>query len=370
MSSSVHHSRRRGPRVLIWIAAIIVVLFLLIRFVGSPIATSLVNKRLEALPGYPGHVGAVQLALWRGRVIATDFTLVQQGHEDDGPVLMVGSGAFTLSPSALLRGKISGRIAISDVEVLMIQEPPKADETAKADKKAKKEAHKQGGRAWQDLLQKNFPIDMTRLEVSNLKVKFVDRGRALQPQMLLEKVHLVAHDFKTKPQQSGDLPAKITLQGHFAGGGDLSVDASGDSTAADPTFHAAVEIKAMELVPMHDFLQSYALVDVKRGQFELYIEAAAKGGHYEGYLKPFFRDLEFKAVPNPEKNFIQNAAVKVASATQELLKNKEDKVATKAPFQGDFADNKVDLWVTIENLLRNAFVNALREGFDGQKPTG
>ena len=360
--------RHRWPRILIWIVGIIFVLFLLVRFVGSPIATSIVNKRLAALPGYPGHVGAVQLALWRGKVTATDFTLVQTGHEDDGPVLKVGSGAFTLAPSALLKGKISGRVGMSDVEVLMIQEPPKEEETAKADKKEKKEAHKQGGRAWQELMQKNFPVDMTRLEVSNLKVKFIDRGRPLSPQMLLEKVHLVAHDFKTKPQQSGDLPARITLQGHFAGGGDLSVDASGDSTASDPTFHAAVEIKAMELVPMHDFLQSYALVDVKRGQFELYVEATAKGGHYEGYVKPFFRDLEFKAVPNPEKNFIQNAAVKVASAAQDLLKNKEDKVATKAPFQGDFSDNHVDLWVTVENLLRNAFVNALREGFDGQKP--
>ena len=355
-------------RFLAWTAGIVVVLFLLIRFVGSPVATSVLNKKLAALPGYPGHVEAVQLALWRGKVTATDFTLVQAGHEDDGPVLKVGRGAFTLAPLALLRGKISGRIGISDVEILMIQEPSKEDKNA--DKEKKKEAHKQGGRAWQELLQKNFPVDMTRLEVSNLKVKFVDRSRALQPQMLLEKVHLVAHDFKTKPQQSGDLPAKIKMEGRFPGGGDLTVDASGDSTAENPAFHATVKVKAMELVPMHDFLQSYALVDVKRGQFELYVEVTAKGGHYDGYVKPFFRELEFKAVSDPEKNFIQNAAVKVASATKNLLENKEEKIATKAPFQGDFADNRVDLWVTIENLLRNAFVNALREGFEGQKPNG
>ncbi len=360
--------RRRTGRALLWVGGIAAGLLLLARFVGSPIATRLVNKRLAALPGYPGHVGAVQLALWRGKVTATDFTLVQKGHEDNGPVLKVGQGAFTLDPLKLLRGKVSGRVAISDVEIVMIQEPPKEPGTAKEENKEKKATHEQGGRAWQALLQENFPVDMTRFEVSNLKVTFIDRGRALAPRMLLEKVRLVAHDFKTKPQQSGDLPAKLELDGHFPGGGDLKAEASADSTAADPTFHATLEVKNMALVPMHDFLQSYALADVKRGTFDLYVEVTAKGGGYDGYLKPFFRDLDFKSVPNPEKNFLQNTAARIASAAQNLLKNSDDKVATKAPFQGNFAGNRVDIWQTLENLLRNAFVSALREGFEGQKP--
>jgi hypothetical protein len=80
--------------------------------------------------------------------------------------------------------------------------------------------------------------------------------------------------------------------------------------------------------------------------------------------------LEFRAVPDPDKNLLQRAAVKLASTAQNLLKSDEGKVATKAPFEGDFADNKVDVWTTVENLLRNAFVTSLREGFENQKPTG
>ena len=109
---------------------------------------------------------------------------------------------------------------------------------------------------------------------------------------------------------------------------------------------------------------------MKRGTFEVFVEAEARNGHYVGYLKPFLRNLEFKAVPDPEKSFLQNTATKAASAVTNLLKNDEQKVATKAPLKGDFDQSQVDVWTTVENLLRNAFVQSLREGFEGQKPSG
>ena len=52
-----------------------------------------------------------------------------------------------------------------------------------------------------------------------------------------------------------------------------------------------------------------------------------------------------------------------------LLKNDDNKqVATRAPFAGNFANNDVDIWTTIVNLLRNAFVQAIRGGLEGQTP--
>ena len=106
------------------------------------------------------------------------------------------------------------------------------------------------------------------------------------------------------------------------------------------------------------------------GTFEVFVEVNAEAGHYAGYVKPFFRDLKFKAVPDPEKNLVQRAATKVAGAVTDILKNKQGQVATKAPFEGDFADNNVDLLTTIDNLFRNAFVQSLQEGLEGHRPTG
>lgn len=143
-----------------------------------------------------------------------------------------------------------------------------------------------------------------------------------------------------------------------------------DPSQRQPRFKTSFEVKDLQLVPLHDFLQDVANVDVQQGSFEVFMEAEAMAGHYAGYVKPFFHDLEFKAVPDPEKGFLRNTATKVASAVTNLLKNEEQQVATKIPFQGDFTDASVDIWATLQNLLRNAFVQSLREGFEGQRPTG
>jgi hypothetical protein len=47
------------------------------------------------------------------------------------------------------------------------------------------------------------------------------------------------------------------------------------------------------------------------------------------------------------------------------LENEEKgQVATQTPFSGTFDQNQIDVWAAVANLLRNAFIQALREGFD------
>ena len=135
----------------------------------------------------------------------------------------------------------------------------------------------------------------------------------------------------------------------------------------EPHFTAKMSVQELSLPALRNFMMAYAKVIVESGTFEDFVEVNAEAGHYEGYTKPFFRDLKFKRVPDKDKNVLERAATSAASAVTDLLKNKEGKVATKAPFKGDFNDNKVDVWTTIENLLRNAFIQSLTEGLDAQK---
>jgi hypothetical protein len=187
--------------------------------------------------------------------------------------------------------------------------------------------------------------------------------------MVIDQFHLVATDFSNRPEAGKPLPAHITVEGRVGGSGHLTVEVHADPGDAQPHFTATMELKDLNLVPIHDFLVKNALIDVSRGTFEVATEVNASGGHYEGYIKPFFKDLEFKAVPDPSKNIVERAAAKVASAAKDLLKNDNGQIATKAPFKGDFQNNQVDLWTTIENLLRNAFIQSLREGLEGHSTT-
>jgi hypothetical protein len=59
----------------------------------------------------------------------------------------------------------------------------------------------------------------------------------------------------------------------------------------------------------------------------------------------------------------------IVSAVTSVLENEDqNQVATKAPFAGNFANNDLDVWTTIVNLMRNAFIQAIRGGLEGQTP--
>ncbi len=60
------HDRRR--RILTILLSCLFVLLVGSRWMLSPLATSVVNKKLAALPNYRGQVGAVKVVPWRAAI--------------------------------------------------------------------------------------------------------------------------------------------------------------------------------------------------------------------------------------------------------------------------------------------------------------
>ena len=348
-------------RILGIVVLTLVGLLLVVRLVGSPLATQMINRKLAALPDYTGRVDGVHLALWRGAVTATDFRLYRRGQESAGPVVAVKQASLAVAILPLFTGKVGGHGTVDGIEVVIVKtEPdkPKPDE----------DKGPPPIREWSAVLREAFPVEITRFEVENARIHFADRSVIPAAELVIDQFRLEATDLSNRPKKE-ELPAQVTVQARIGGTGRLDVDVRADPAAPEPRFAVRMEVKALQLVPIHDFLLHYALIDVSAGSFEVFSEINAAGGHYDGYVKPFFKDLQFKAVPDPSKNFVQRAATSVAAAVTNLLKNEKGDVATKAPFKGDFADNTVDVWTTIQNLLRNAFVQSLREGLEGQQPS-
>lgn len=354
---------RKGLKTILWTVAGALGLLLLIQLVGSPIATHIANQRLARMPQFTGHVGAIRLQLWRGTVSMKDLELIDRKNPADGPVVVAPHGSLSLSWAPLFRGRIGGDASTEKARIVMI----KRAETAKDEQeKAKKLISKPIVRAWQDVMAKEFPIEFRQIEIKDSQLRFEDRSDPQAVSLSIDQINLTLTGFSNREKGDDPLPAKLEMKATIAGSGALVVNAQADPADRQPRFEVKMELKGLNLPQLHDFLVRYALVDVQTGQFELYTEVSASGGKYQGYTKPFFKDLQFKAVPDPEKNVLQRAATKVASVVQNALKNEQGDVATKAPFEGNFEDNQVDVWTTLENLLRNAFVQALREGLEGQ----
>lgn len=349
---------------------VVIGLLLLIRFVGSPIVTNLANRKLSSMPGFTGNVGEVHLALWRAAVEVSDVALFERGSDQSPPVLKVKSATVVVSYLNLLRGKFSGKITVDQAEVVEVAKPkPAGEKVDRKDTKEKVQETKESAVVWQDALAKAFPIEITRLELKDSKIRIVDPTRQPNVDVGIEHLHLVATGLRNRPEGDDPFPAKVKVEATTTGDGRLTVFAEADPLAKRPRFNARMELKDMDLPPFNSFLLAYANADVSRGKFDFYLETTAQNGAYQGYVKPFFKDLDFRTASDENKSAGQLLVKKVVAGVTNVLKNKEEeKVATKAPFSGNFSDNQVDIWTTIRNLLRNAFVQGLREGLEGQTP--
>jgi hypothetical protein len=356
---------------------VLVALILAVMLLGSPIAKAIVNRKLAELPGYKGHVETLSLQLWKAGAKIENFILYERGHEDDLPVVRAKRAALVLSWPALFHGKLGGSAVVENPEIVMVNREVKPKETKeekeqkKEEKREKAEETKEKVQRWQEILAQSFPMEISNLEVRNGSIRYVDRTREPLIDVGLTSMHMLATGLGNRPdKEDGELPAKVELRGVTTGNGNLILSVQADPLAKQPRFTTDFQLREMDLTALNNFLLAFADADVSRGSFELFLEVNAKDGAYEGYIKPFFKDLDFKTASDKDKSPAQLLKKKVVSAVTSVLKSNDDdkKVATKAPFRGNFADNKVDVWTTIRTLLRNAFLQALREGFEGQPP--
>ncbi len=349
---------------------IIVALLAAARWIGSPVLTHLVNKKLEALPSFRGHVGGIYLAIWRSDVSASDFELTARTHSEEGPLLKVDHAALKFSWIALIKGKLGGRANVDGATLNILTE--QATEAAHATKEKVKETEAEHGhpndnnaeiRQWQDEFRKAFPMELTRFEIKNSRIRFVDKTHQPNPEMTIDQIHFVATELSNRARDNSENSSNATFDAVLTGQGKMHIDATIKPVAPQPKFSVKMQVTDLHLAEINNFMIAYLKVDVQSGEFDDYIEVNADNGTYQGYTKPFLRDLKFKDAPG-DKNVLKQVATKTANAVTGLLKNKQGKVATKAPFQGNFNDNKFDLWTTLEYLLRNAFVQSLREGLE------
>lgn len=355
--------RRRWTAVLIVVAT----LLLLVRFVGSPIAKRIVNRELAAIEGYAGRADAVTLALWRGAIDIENFVLYERGYENDLPVVHIRHASMRVAPMSLFSGKLGGSALVDGAEIVVVKrfETPEEDDTAELNAELR-EKQRQVQR-WQNVFRESFPMELSKLEVKNTRVRFIDRSAHPEAEVGVENLHVVATDLQNRPKANGDpLPAKVRIQATTTGNGQLRSEIQVNPIAEQPTFAASFELRELQLPAANDFLNSFAGVDVSRGTFEMFFEVEAQDGGYNGYVKPLFHDLEFENANDEDKNLLDRAKETVVSAVAKVLENdEEEQVATRAPFSGTFANNEVDIWSTIGTLFRNAFVQALRGGFEG-----
>jgi hypothetical protein len=161
-------------------------------------------------------------------------------------------------------------------------------------------------------------------------------------------------------------PARLKLNGMFMGSGRTRVSATFRPEDQGPDFDMHATIEDTKLKDMNDLLRVYGNFDVNAGHFSIYSELRVKNNHIDGYVKPFFKNVDvYDRRQDEDKGIFRKMYEGLVEGVNELLSREpQDRTAARTELTGKVDDPQADTWQTVVTLIQNAFFKAILPGFD------
>jgi hypothetical protein len=335
---------------------IIAVVIILIGFrIALPyIVKNYVNKVLDEIPGYYGRVGDINMHLWRGAYEIVDVSLIKTSGKVPVPFFSANSIDLSLQWKAIFHGSLVGKIIVYHPKLNFVSGP------------TPKQSQKGVNSSWTDKVKKLFPLKINHFEIKDGEIHFRNFYSSPKVDIYLDSLYATATNLTNSKKLSKTLMATIDAKGNAMKSGLFTLHLDIDPYAKQPTFDLKASLKKVDLVRLNNFIKAYGKFDVEKGTFELVGEFAAAKGKFEGYVKPFFKDMQVLSIKKDIKNPLKLFWEAIVGAVTGLFKNKkENTLAARIPFSGSFKDPNTDIWSTIGSVLQNAFIRALVPNIEG-----
>jgi hypothetical protein len=354
-SSPVVQRVRAWPRRVVITVAVVVTLLIAGRIAMPYLVKRQVNERLASIPGYWGSVDDIGIGLLRGAYTLERVAIYKVNGAAREPFFSARRIDFSLAWRELFHRKVVSEIYAEDPQLHLVAAG------------TKEQSQKDLDRRWQALIKDLFPIDITHFEVRNGFVAYKDMTKRPNVDVFIKEMHVQATGLRNTPAEKGEeFPAKILVEGKSLGGGRMRAFIEAEPLAEQPHFHLSTKIDNVNLTALNDSLKAIAKVDVGRGTFRMAAEMAGKDGGFQGYVKPFFEDLDFNNIEDKQKPVLSRVWENVVAGLAWLVKNKpRNQVGTRIPFEGRFGDPKLGMWTTVQNLFRHGFIRAFNPTIEG-----
>jgi hypothetical protein len=367
------------------ILLILVVVLVAVRVTLPVVVRHQVNNKLAALPDYRGHVDDVDLALWRGAVSLQDLTVE---HKVGDFALTIKDLDVNISWPDLVKKHLVADVTVESPRArILVEKPSKAAREAKEKAKdVQKDVEAKTGKSLPDLLAGMMPFDVREFRINDGTVRIQEKaGQDLQQEQARDKdkseeenkakekelearatnIDVVVRNVTNSASLTGSPNATGKVTAQIMDEGRLKMDLKMNPVAEQPQFDLNMDMTRVDLTELNPLLRWQMGMDVTRGTFAMFMEAAAKGGQFKGYVKPFVHDLKMLGSKADKKNFGTKVKEAVVGAVATVLKNqKTENVAAKVPFEGRFDDPQVGIWQAVATVLRNGFIRALQPRLD------
>jgi len=316
---------------------------------GRAVADGHADFLAEPYPGVHAVYSALGIPLDRLRPLISRANLSLQGG------VLASKGEFELSPR-------HNQVRVDDLTIRGLRLDYLHSTATLEAEKTRAEAAK-AAVTREVNRQATIPVRIRTLRLLGGELGFVDRAKSPPFRVFLDHLDLAVTDLVSGPLTG---PVRARLAGRFMGTGTAHGTAEFRPGGNGPNFNLALAVEAASLPKVNDLLRAYGKFDVAAGTFSVYTEMAVKDRHIDGYVKPFFQDVQvYDAKQDKDKPALKKLYEKVVGAAAHVLENhKREEVATKTDLSGSLDNPRTSTWETISNLLKNAFVKAIVPGFD------
>jgi hypothetical protein len=343
----------RRKKISLGILAIILVALVVLRLALPSMVQRYVNQKLDELPEYDGTIGDVDIHLIRGAYSIDDIDIVKTTGTVPVPFFAARRVDFSMEWKEIFSGALVGEIHGYECVVNFVKGETEQDSQTSID------------RSWLKIVQDLFPFRINRFEIEESSIAFHDFGTEPKVDVYLTNLVAVCTNLYNTRDLGTELPADFRAKGTTLGGGNIELHVKLDPLADEPRFDLELALQEVDLVELNELLEAYGKFNVKRGTFEVFAEIAGSDGNFDGYVKPFFANLDVFELEQDAENPVKLIWQAIVAGAVKIFKNHpEDQVATKIPVSGTFEKTDVAIWTTIVNVLRNAFVEAFRARVD------
>ncbi len=342
-------------RVIIIILAAIVIILIAARMYLNTFVLNHVNHVLNTIEGYQGSVRDIDIALYRGAYTIYDLKLDKKASGIPVPFVAIEQADLSIQWSGLLRGRIISEIELVKPVITFAKNNNQTQTGENVD--------------WTKPITSLMPIDINRISFTQGRLAYQDFSASPQVNIYIHNMIGEVRNLRNVDDANSPLPSELQIRGNSIGKGRLAITGKLNILKEFPDMDIAMQLENVYLPAMNDYTKAYAAIDVESGNLNVYSELVVKDRRVSGYVKPLATDIHI--IDLQGTNPIKLAWETVAAVIVTLFTNqRKDQFATRAELTGDLSNIETNTWSVIAGIIKNAFLEALDKGFDGESEMG
>lgn len=334
----------------------LVIALLIFRLFLPGIVKNYVNKKLNELPGYTGHVDDIDISLYRGAYVIKGLLLKKKTDPLKYPFIKIETADLSIQWAALFHGRIVGEVILDRPELHVLA-------TEKMDEEPSKDS-------WTKTVKALMPFTINRLQMNEGKFAYLDLGKKPVTDLFIDHMQLTALNLANVQKSAKKLPSQVTITGTSIGGGHLQSNMEVNALKDIPDMAVGLSLRGTDLLSLNSFFEGQAKLDVERGRIDIFSKFTLTDGGISGYVKPFISDLKVLDVKKDikKKGGVLRVVKKaiVGLFAKAVTNPKTKKIATVIPLKGNIKDPKTSGWTAFVGILKNAFIQALHESLSSE----